>query len=215
MVLYLVRHGQTSGNVGKRHQPPDIPLTAKGRVQAEVTAQKIAEINPTHLFTSPKKRAVESASAIALKTGLTPQIVPVFAELKHPYFLQGEHLFSVAGLRYIWGWFWGKEGSAYSDGETLAGLWARVNEAYDVIESLPEDSRVVVVSHSVFISFMLAGRRRQKKLSLLAAPFTLLQILLYKNSGVRYLQGLRKPQSSGVSASADTQRYHWSLRRFG
>lgn len=215
MELYLVRHGQTSGNVSKRHQPPNIPLTTAGRLQAEATAQKIAAMKPTHLLVSPKKRAVESAGAIAAATGLTPQIHPIFSELQHPYFLQGEHHFSWAGVRYIWGWFWGNDDVTFNDGETLKGLWSRVGEAYGLIESFPEDAKVVVVSHSVFISFMLAGRRRQKKLSLLAAPFTLLQILFYKNSGVRFLKGKRKAVSSRTSTPESTPRYRWHLRRFG
>ena len=42
MDVYLVRHGQTDGNVGHRHQHPNTDLNEHGLVQAAAVAKQIA-----------------------------------------------------------------------------------------------------------------------------------------------------------------------------
>jgi broad specificity phosphatase PhoE len=90
MDLYLVRHGQTDGNVARRHQHPAIELNEQGKEQVKKVAKVIRHMKPTHLITSTNVRAVETARQIGLVTDLIPETYPAFEELKRPPFLIGE-----------------------------------------------------------------------------------------------------------------------------
>ncbi len=74
--LVLVRHGETDWNVEGRYQgQADPPLNARGRAQARSVAPKVAALHPEAIYSSPLKRAWETAMAISEATGLpvTPE----------------------------------------------------------------------------------------------------------------------------------------------
>lgn len=61
----MIRHGETEWNVRKRVQGhSDIPLNDEGRRLAHVTSDAIADIPFTRVYTSPLKRAYETAMII-------------------------------------------------------------------------------------------------------------------------------------------------------
>ena len=65
MILYLIRHGQTDWNLGRKLQGrTDIPLNENGRAVAELTREGFKEIPFDMAFTSPLKRARETAEII-------------------------------------------------------------------------------------------------------------------------------------------------------
>lgn len=65
MILYLIRHGQTDWNKGRRLQGrTDIPLNENGRIVAELTRAGFQEIPFDMAYTSPLKRASETAEII-------------------------------------------------------------------------------------------------------------------------------------------------------
>ncbi len=69
--LALVRHGETDWNVEGRYQgQADPPLNEHGRAQARAVAQKAAALHPDVIYSSPLKRAWETALAISQATGL-------------------------------------------------------------------------------------------------------------------------------------------------
>ena len=86
MDLYLVRHGQTDGNVAKRHQHPSISLNETGQKQARKVAKVLRHIKPTHIITSTNVRAVETARQIGIVVDVIPETYPPFEELKRPQF---------------------------------------------------------------------------------------------------------------------------------
>ncbi|MEF9916086.1 MAG: histidine phosphatase family protein [Lachnospiraceae bacterium] len=68
MKLYLVRHGETDGNKRKLLQGhSDIPLNDFGRTLAYKTGQGLQHISFDAVFTSPLKRAKETAEIIINK----------------------------------------------------------------------------------------------------------------------------------------------------
>ena len=73
MEVYLVRHGQTDGNVGRRHQHTSTKLNQLGRAQAARVAEQIVKLAPTHIITSTNMRAVETASIIGQACNLIPE----------------------------------------------------------------------------------------------------------------------------------------------
>jgi len=61
----MIRHGETEWNVKRRFQGrSDIPLNDEGRRLAHVTAEAMADIPFTRVYTSPLKRAYETAMII-------------------------------------------------------------------------------------------------------------------------------------------------------
>lgn len=75
-VIYLVRHGQTEWNAQKRMQGRlNSPLTEMGKFQAEKLSQHLQDIEFNMIFSSPSKRAYETAQIIKGKRNKS--IIPV------------------------------------------------------------------------------------------------------------------------------------------
>jgi phosphoserine phosphatase len=73
-VLILVRHGETAWNVGEIFRGrADIELNETGRRQASLVAAHLSELGVDAVFSSPLKRAMDTAAAIAARhsTGVT------------------------------------------------------------------------------------------------------------------------------------------------
>ena len=65
MNIYVIRHGETDWNAGRRIQGrSDIPLNEKGRQLAKVTAEALKDIVFGAAYSSPLKRAMETARII-------------------------------------------------------------------------------------------------------------------------------------------------------
>ena len=74
--LLLIRHGQTPWNaLGKIQGCTDIELENEGRLQAQLLAEKLSG-NFSAVYTSPLKRAHETASILANSASLYPVDVP-------------------------------------------------------------------------------------------------------------------------------------------
>ena len=65
MVIYLIRHGETDWNTKRLLQgATDIPLNQNGIEVAQLTAEGLREVAFDLIFTSPLKRARETAEII-------------------------------------------------------------------------------------------------------------------------------------------------------
>jgi broad specificity phosphatase PhoE len=195
MEIYLVRHGQTGGNEAQRHQSEESHLTPLGQQQATRAAQKIKELHPTQVLVSNRVRAIETAQAIAEATDLTPQVNAMFTELCRPERIYGYHHSSLQSIWYVYQWYRGKVGeeSCSDEGESYHHFFKRVKAAQRLLESQPADSRIVVVSHSIFISFLVAHLHDEKPMSLIRALLIFTKILRIRNGSVTRLQYLPTP----------------------
>ena len=84
MRLLLVRHGETDWNAAGRIQGcTDTPLNARGRAQAAALAEKLrsSEERAEALYTSPLRRAAETAEIIGSALGLRPEPVEALREI--------------------------------------------------------------------------------------------------------------------------------------
>lgn len=82
MRLLLVRHGETEGNVSRRLQGAEDPLTERGLRQAgELAAHLAGRGDVAHLYASPYRRAFETALAVGEALDLAPNPRPALAEL--------------------------------------------------------------------------------------------------------------------------------------
>jgi probable phosphoglycerate mutase len=77
----FVRHGESEANVadivaGSR----DVPLTARGRVQAGAIAERLADFAAVAIYTSALSRARDTAEIVAASLRLPVFVVPELAE---------------------------------------------------------------------------------------------------------------------------------------
>lgn len=69
-VLYLVRHGSSVEQGLIRGRLPGYPLSEKGKEEARLAAEFLADRNITHVYSSPLQRAFQTAEIIAQQKGL-------------------------------------------------------------------------------------------------------------------------------------------------
>jgi broad specificity phosphatase PhoE len=188
MEVYLVRHGQTDGNVGRRHQHPKTQLNELGRAQAASVAQILLRSGPTHIISSTNLRALETAQIIGEICNLIPLTYPPFEELHQPQAMVGERLTGLRALSYMIPWFFGIRSASMHDGETHEAFVTRLGHARRHLEKLPIDSRVVIVSHSVFINFFIEHMVRPKRMNVCRALIRLIHILLIKNTSITFVR---------------------------
>ncbi len=156
--IYFVRHGQTDGNLAKRHQAEVTKLTPEGREQIVQTAAWAKTIKPTHLIASRHVRALQTAKIIGETVDLLPQTEDLFIELKRPDRVYGHRHRSARSVTYLMRWYLGLAGGLgeNGEGESYEAFRARLDAAQKFLKQLPDGSRVIVVSHAVFIGFMAA-----------------------------------------------------------
>lgn len=84
MKLYLVRHGETDWNIESKIQgQTDIVLNERGRQQAEEFAARIAgkDYQVDSIYTSSKRRALETARIIGDALKIEPKVQPGLEEI--------------------------------------------------------------------------------------------------------------------------------------
>lgn len=186
MDIFFVRHGETEYNRKHRHQPDDAPLNAHGREQAQAVAASIPAYEPTHLITSTMLRARETTGEIekVVELEATPNVL--FIELQRPRVIYDQHHFSPRSVWYMLKWFF-SHNEAYWDkvgGESRLGFLLRIREAKYFLETLPEDARVVVVSHSIFINFFIEHICNEARIPFWKAALLFLKVRALGNTSV-------------------------------
>jgi broad specificity phosphatase PhoE len=75
MKLFLIRHAQSQNNsLPESERVEDPGLTELGHQQARHLAERVGELGPTKLFTSPFLRTLETTNWIVEATKLTPHV---------------------------------------------------------------------------------------------------------------------------------------------
>lgn len=161
MILYLVRHGQSTWNLQRRVQGQAIepPLTELGRAQAAEAARRLAHVRLDAVLSSDQVRARQSAEPIAAAHGLPVTVTALlreqdlgelegkrYEELTAQPVPDGAHISEVR---------WGH-------GESLADVAVRMRELVDWLRaSYPEQSSLALVGHGDSLRVLdavLAGR---------------------------------------------------------
>ena len=186
MDVYFVRHGETDGNVARRHQHPETMLNERGVKQVTTVSSTIANLKPTHIITSTQLRAVQSTKIIASYCeDVIPDTHPAFEELKAPRWLIGNRFVGLTTFWYVWAWFWGE---TVAEGESYREFLERIKEARTHLETLPADARVVVVSHAVFTNIFLEHLCTDKPMSFWRAIRRFWLILRIRNAAILHLR---------------------------
>jgi broad specificity phosphatase PhoE len=158
--LYFVRHGETDSNVnGLLHGVTDVPLNAIGLQQAELIADRLADLGHLdRIVSSPLDRALTTARAIQRRSGLPLRI---YEGLKEMNFGSAEGIpFTEVGIIYpMQSELFldpGAPHARYPGGESRGEFFNRVNRVVDDIANQHIGEHIVVVAHGGFISATLS-----------------------------------------------------------
>lgn len=155
MYLYLVRHGQSEGNVLRTfHGQTDYPLTEKGREQAETVAEKLRGIPFSRCCASDLARAWETAQICVEGRGIMPEACPGLREqfvgdIEGLTWEQMEQRYPDILHPYIEDWF----NVTPPGGESPGEMAARVGACVDDIVQRGEDT--LVVAHYGTMTLMM------------------------------------------------------------
>ena len=118
--IWLVRHGDCYENMA---EGPDPPLSALGRSQAERLAERVHRAGAAAIYSSPYRRAVETARIIGKEVREDRRLVEIELELG--------------------------DDSALQFKETAANVVERMRSAIDDIVEAHPGERVIAVTHGV------------------------------------------------------------------
>src|SRR5688572_2160790 len=80
MAIFVARHGETELNAARVIQMPTTPLSERGRRQAARLADRLVPVGIVRILTSDFVRAIETAEAIAARTGAPVETDPLLRE---------------------------------------------------------------------------------------------------------------------------------------
>lgn len=200
MEVVFIRHGQTNANRDHRHQSIDEPLNDNGRSQAQQIAIALSAWQPTHILSSPMKRAHQTADIISASTNVSVELLQELRELRRPLWIFNKRHRSAWTAWYILRWFFSshQQFDNARQGESYLTFRKRLERVRSLLEQYPTDARIVVVSHSVFINFFTEHVCNTEKLSLWRAFPRFAKVLLLRNTNATRV--IYAPADSNVCA---------------
>jgi len=158
--ILLVRHGQTEWNRIERFRGRvDIELNSNGLIQAEKTAMRIqSHWKPAIIYSSPLKRALQTAQAIAEMTNVQVESSPDLVDIDYGDW-QG---LSPEEARLNWpdqldAWYKHPEIALIPAGENLLEVQSRAMSKVKAATKTYPDKIIVMVSHTVVNRLILLG----------------------------------------------------------
>jgi 2,3-bisphosphoglycerate-dependent phosphoglycerate mutase len=150
-LLYFVRHGENRANITREfsYRAVDYPLTARGVRQAEQTAEFFRGKLINTVYSSPLRRAVETAEVIASELKRSVVVVEQFREI-NVGLLEGQPPTDEAWAQHDRigeAWRLGHHATAFPGGENYTALLARMRQGLLEVLSGREGQQVAVVGH--------------------------------------------------------------------
>jgi probable phosphoglycerate mutase len=157
-VLILVRHGETSANVdGVWHGSTDTPLTPRGHTQAERIARHLEDrhTDAQALYSSPLRRARDTAAPIARALSLEPRLDPDLREYDIGRW-EGKSFAELYTEQRFFEHIRRDPDFAPHGGESPREVTGRLSAALERIAAFHAGERVVVIVHGGALSMALA-----------------------------------------------------------
>ena len=156
----MIRHGETYWNEQRRIQggSSDIELNARGREQIEKLADSLKEVEIGMMYSSPLRRALDTAQSIAAHRELQVQVEPDLRELEVGD-LEGVTIEELGTefSKYLMQWREGDGCRKLPGGESLADL---KNRAWSAVKSIIDNSAyetILIVSHYFVIQTIICA----------------------------------------------------------
>jgi broad specificity phosphatase PhoE len=157
--IYLVRHGENTANLTGEfsYKHVDYSLTPKGRVQAQQTAAFFKDKRIDAIYSSPLKRARETAAIIGQALELPVTNVEQFREVNvgdlegRPPTAENWAIHN----RIVADWLSGKREVAFPGGENCLQLLRRMQEGLLEVTRTQEGKHLIIVGHGGLFTFTL------------------------------------------------------------
>lgn len=188
MKLYLVRHGQSVGNLNKLHQFSHTPLSDLGRKQAEVVAKRFSSIPVDLIMASDFTRAHKTAEIIAKHLNKPLETNQQLREIKRPSEIEGKLTTDpvVVSIKSAIKDNLHDPSWHYSDEENVFDLIARAKKFLHEIQEKTASS-ILAVSHGNLIG-AIAGNIILGDLLTAHIYKTLESSMWYSNTGITVLE---------------------------
>lgn len=150
-IVHFVRHGENPANLTRQfsYRVVDYPLTERGVAQALATARHFRGQPIAAIYSSPLRRAHQTAEIIGEALDLPVQTVEAFREvnvgaleLEPP----NEANWALHD-RIIAEWFGGQPSSRFPDGEDLTTLTQRMRQGLLDVLGGRHDQQMIIVAH--------------------------------------------------------------------
>lgn len=153
--LLLVRHGQTDWNIERRVMgAKPISLNTTGRAQARAIAKGLKEIELAAVYTSPIKRAIQTARPILKgRDSISLFEEPGLAEIDYGDWVDR----NFKDIPELEGYFQKPSSVIIPNGESLAGVQKRALEAVERMRVRHDGGRVMAISHADVIKLIVIG----------------------------------------------------------
>lgn len=199
MNIYLVRHGQSEGNLKKLHQDANTSLSDKGMAQVGVLAQRLKTIPIDIIYSSPFTRAKQTAEIISKELNLPIEYWENLKERKRPTELEGLHIDDPQAIeiKKQISKNWLKGDWKYSDDESLEELKTRGQQVVDHLLKKHKKQNVLCVSHGTIMKMIVACAVFGKRLT----PEIFWEFNNHTWS-----------ENTGISHLEYTKRFGWSLQ---
>jgi len=147
--IILVRHGRAALEPGRICGRLDPPLSAAGRSEVALVARWLSKVGFGSVYSSPARRAQETARLIVAQRGLAICMLP---ELREVDFGAFEGLTWDEALGFDPGtcatWISRPQQVVFPGGESLADVQARVRMALNTVRERHAEQSVLVVAHA-------------------------------------------------------------------
>jgi broad specificity phosphatase PhoE len=156
--LVLVRHAEPHASVeGRCYGRLDVPLSAEGKATGEALAAALEPVALAEVYSSPLRRALETARPIAGSHGLVPVPHEGFRELDFGE-LEGQRYEEIAALRpeLFHAWMTAPASVQFPNGESFSDLRVRALAAAEDLRRRHRGDTFVVVAHGGVTRAILA-----------------------------------------------------------
>ncbi len=161
MNIYLIRHGETYANENSQFAGFwDVELNERGKIQAEIVAGKLKDIEFDKIFVSDLQRAKDTCDAIARNRTVTPIVSENLREMNFGNW---------EGLKFqeikekdpelLQQWFDDYKHFKVPNGESTAEMYHRVTQFFKSVVSdynIEDDVNLLFVAHGGVIQSLLS-----------------------------------------------------------
>jgi len=187
MKFYLVRHGESKGNIRKEFSGiKNVDLTDKGLEQAEIMAEKFDDIDINKIFASPLIRAQKTAKAIAKRQN--HEIITIdklhernFGLIEGMNWDEIEKKYPEEAIKLIND----REDYTFPEGESVEDVAMRGKDFYNLHQKDLDGS--VIVAHACFILCFLFGIEVLDKYELLNTKINNCDVICLEDGKLTYI----------------------------
>ncbi len=158
--LFLIRHGQTESNKQGRYQGSlDTDLTETGIRQAKLAKKYLSKVRFSNIYSSPLKRALDTASIISARSGLKIKVRDGIKELNFGNWegMKFEEINENYRQDYQ-NWLSDPYKNPPTGGESFGNLIKRAdNEIKSVVAENEEGSNIAVITHGGVILALIVN----------------------------------------------------------